>query len=325
MMKVLVTGGAGFIGRYTVDRLLQQGEQVVVVDRQPASVWPELDESVVYYSADIADQKLELIFEAEEPDYVIHLAAQTSVRQSLQSPVEDANSNIMGTVNLLQQCLNYKIQKIVYASSAAVYGNPRMMPVDETHQTEPLSFYGLSKLTSEKYIELFCHTHNLDYSILRYANVYGIRESRSGEDGVVTAFAERICAGIPMMIYGDGSQTRDFVYVKDVAEANVIALGNRGGREIMNISSGTAVSLLEVIQAMEEISGKQAASQYFPAQNGDIKHSVLDNSKARDVLWWTPKYSMFEGLQEVLDYETQSWANPLLIRYLTELRNNAAI
>ncbi|MFD1175587.1 NAD-dependent epimerase/dehydratase family protein [Paenibacillus puldeungensis] len=312
-MKVLVTGGAGFIGRYTVKRLIEVGDQVVVVDRKPDVGRLFSDLGVTVYQQDIGSEQMEKIFADERPDSVIHLAAQVSVRRSLQNPLDDAETNIMGTVRLLQLCARYHVQKIVFASSAAVYGNPRQVPIKETHITEPLSFYGVSKRVSEMYIETFALRHDLDYSILRYANVYGIRESRTGEDGVLTAFVERIMAGLPLEIYGDGLQTRDFIYVKDVAEANVAALRS-GEQQIMNISSGAGISLLETVGILKELCGRNVNPQFLPAQAGDIEHSVLDNGKARDILWWEPSYSIYEGLREMVDFELDARQNPMLVQ-----------
>lgn len=312
-MKVLVTGGAGFIGRHTVELLVAQGDQVVVVDRAAAVRNLGRDKSVTVYQLDIVSEELEHVFALERPDSVIHLAAQISVQRSLQKPLDDAETNIMGTIRLLQLCARYEVRKIIYASSAAVYGNPREVPVKETHATEPLSCYGVSKLVAEMYIQSFAGRYNLDYSILRYANVYGIREIRNGEDGVLTAFVERMIAGLPLEVYGDGSQTRDFIYLKDVAAANAAAL-RTGSRQVMNISSGTGISLLEAVDVLRELSGRNVSPQHRPPQSGDIEHSVLDNGKARDVLWWQPAYSFYAGLREMVEFEAEARKNPLLVQ-----------
>lgn len=311
-MKVLVTGGAGFIGRHTVQRLVETGEEVVVVDTGLAEISRKMDESVRCYAVDIVSEELERIFAEERPDAVIHLAAQTSVRRSLHNPMGDAETNILGTIRLLQQCVRYEVRRIVFASSAAVYGNPEHLPIGEAHATVPLSFYGVSKRVSEMYIQSFSERYGLDYSILRYANVYGIRERRTGEDGVLTAFVERLMAGLPLEVYGDGLQTRDFVYVKDVAEANVLAL-RCPGSQVLNVSSGRGISLLEAIGMLKEMSGRNVQPQFRPAQAGDIEQSVLDNGKARDVLWWEPRYSLYDGLLEMMEFEAETRKNPLLV------------
>lgn len=311
-MKVLVTGGAGFIGRHTVKRLVEEGAQVVVVDTAQAGKPRKMDESVRFYATDIVSEELEAIFAEERPDAVIHLAAQTSVRRSLHDPTADAETNILGTIRLLQQCVRFGVRRIVFASSAAVYGNPDHLPIEEAHGTEPLSFYGVSKRVSEMYIQSFSERYGLNYAILRYANVYGIRERRTGEDGVLTAFVERLVAGLPLEVYGDGLQTRDFVYVKDVAEANVLAL-RCAGSQVLNISSGHGISLLEALGMLKEMSGRNVQPQFRPAQAGDIEQSVLDNGKARDILWWEPRYSLYDGLSEMMDFETEARKNPLLV------------
>lgn len=314
-MKVLVTGGAGFIGGETVKRLREQNEQVVIVDHgnvRAGSYQPEGDQAVAYYAVDVASKELEDVFAQERPDRVIHLAAQTSVRRSINRPLEDAQTNIMGTVNVLEQCVRYGVQKFVFASSAAVYGNPVHLPIAESHAAEPLSFYGMSKWVGEKYIQAFGERYGLGYTILRYANVYGIRERRTGEDGVLTAFVERLLAGLPLDIFGDGKQTRDFIYVKDVADATVHAL-RKDQNQVMNIGSGKGTSLLEVVELLKELSGRQLQPQFHPVSSGDIGHSVLDSGKVRDVLWWEPRYTLYEGLREMVEFEMEARKNPLLV------------
>ncbi|WP_059049278.1 NAD-dependent epimerase/dehydratase family protein [Paenibacillus senegalimassiliensis] len=317
-MKVLVTGGAGFIGGETVKRIREQDEQVVIVDNgdmREGSHKPEGDKEVAYYAVDVASKELEDVFAQERPDRVIHLAAQTSVRRSLNHPVEDAQTNILGTVNVLEQCVRYGVQKIVFASSAAVYGNPVHLPIAESHAAEPLSFYGMSKWAGERYIQAFGERYGLGYAILRYANVYGIRERRTGEDGVLTAFVERLLAGLPLDIFGDGRQTRDFIYVKDVADATVHAL-RTNQNQVLNIGSSTGTSLLEVVDLLKELSGRQLQPQFHPASSGDIGHSILDNGKARDALWWEPRYTLYEGLREMVEFEMEVRKNPLLVERL---------
>lgn len=321
-MKVLVTGGAGFIGRHTVQRLVDQGDQVVVVDTGLAGNPRKMDESVRGYAVDIVSEELERIFAEERPEAVIHLAAQTSVRRSLHNPTGDAETNILGTIRLLQQCVRYEVRRIVFASSAAVYGNPEHLPIEESHATEPLSFYGVSKRVSEMYIQSFNERYGLNYSILRYANVYGIRERRTGEDGVLTAFVERLMAGLPLEVYGDGLQTRDFVYVKDVAEANVLALRCTGS-QVLNVSSGRGISLLEALGMLKEMSGRNVQPQFRPAQAGDIEQSVLDNGKARDVLWWEPRYSLYDGLLEMMEFESEARKNPMLVERTSYSKTSA--
>ncbi|GGG04886.1 NAD-dependent epimerase/dehydratase family protein [Paenibacillus aceti] len=301
-MKVLVTGGAGFIGRCTVNQLLERGCQVVVVDQRREQDEPVWDKSVTCYKTDIRAEELERIFAEERPDYCLHLAAQVSVAQSFENPDRDAETNILGTINVLRMCVRYHVKKIIFASSAAVYGNPVSYPIVEKSELDPQSFYGMSKWVAESYIQSFSDQYNLDYTILRYANVYGIRERRTGEDGVLTAFIERMAGGLPMVIYGDGCQTRDFVYVRDVAAANVLAL-EAGSRQIINISSGSGISLLEIGNILQDICGHSISLQFMPQRPGDIDRSVLSNDRARELLGWSPSYSLAEGLRAMIGYE----------------------
>jgi len=301
-MKVLVTGGAGFIGRHTVSQLLEQGYQVIVVDQRRGDHKLLCDQSVTYYETDIVSEDLEQIFAKEEPDYCIHLAAQVSVPRSFENPHLDAEVNIVGTINVLRMCVRYKVRKIVFASSAAVYGNPGIYPIEEKCTLNPQSFYGLSKYVAESYIRSYSDQYHLDYTILRYANVYGVREHRTGEDGVMTAFIERMAGGMPMIIYGDGRQTRDFVYVRDVAVANVLALG-AGSRQIFNISSGAGLSLLELSGILQQLCEHSISVQFMPQKLGDIDRSILSNDKARNLLGWSPSYSLEEGLRAMTVHE----------------------
>jgi len=303
-MKVLVTGGAGFIGRHTVSHLLEQGCQVIVVDQRREDHNLSWDKTVTYYETDIVSEELEQVFAVEKPDYCIHLAAQVSVPRSFENPHLDAEINILGTINVLRQCARYKVRKIVFASSAAVYGNPDIYPIKEQYALDPQSFYGMSKHVAESYIRSFSAQHNLDYTILRYANVYGVREHRTGEDGVITAFIERLAGEMPMIIYGDGRQTRDFVYVRDVAIANALAL-HTGSRETFNISSGVGLSLLELSAILQELCRQRSSVQFMPQKPGDIDRSILSNDKARDLLGWTPAFSLEDGLRAMIVHENE--------------------
>lgn len=302
-MKVLVTGGAGFIGRHTVELLIARGYEVVVIDQEPGgeALFAQ-DPGVTYYTADICAESLSDILGRERPAACIHLAAQISVQKSIKDPWMDARTNIMGAIHLLQQCVRYEVNKIVFSSSAAVYGNPVMLPISEDHEKAPLSFYGMSKWVSEKYIETFSERYGLNYAILRYSNVYGMRQSAGGEGGVVSRFIEALLKEKPVTIYGDGSQTRDFIYVKDVAEANIAAM-RFGGKEVMNISSGNPISIGQLLGLLGDLIPHRTPPRYEPFVPGDIAHSLLDSRKAQNILGWTPQYTLEEGLRETVNYE----------------------
>lgn len=206
-------------------------------------------------------------------------------------PLQDAQTNILGTIAILQQCVQWNVNKIVYASTAAVYGNPQYLGVDEVHPINPLSHYAVSKFACEQYIKLYSEIYNLDYTILRYSNVYGNRQDSKGEGGVVSLFIRRILEGQPPIIYGDGRQTRDFIHVKDVVSANIAAL-NKGSKGIYNISSNQQTSINELVDLLVEISGDKYMPLYTEARKGEIYHSYLENKLAREILGWSPKYGL---------------------------------
>jgi UDP-glucose 4-epimerase len=299
-MKVLITGGAGFIGSSIAEELLKENIEVVIVDNLITGKERNVPREAVLYKADICDN-LDEIFMVEQPDYVIHQAAQVSVSASISDPVYDGDENIVGTINLLKTCVRHKTKKFIFASTAALYGNPQFLPVDETHPVVPISPYGLSKHCAELYIKLFSNLYDLPYTILRYANVYGIRQDANGEAGVVAIFIEKLLSGQTVNIYGDGLQTRDFIYVKDVARANVAAL-YRGKNETINISYKTRISIQDIIAELEKIHKNIIPQTYLDERPGDIRHSILSNDKAKDLLNWNPKHSFSAGLRETFDY-----------------------
>ncbi|SDI00238.1 NAD-dependent epimerase/dehydratase family protein [Desulfosporosinus hippei] len=301
-MKILVTGGAGFIGSHVVDKLIWEKFEVIVVDDFSTGKQENVNPKARIYPCDITNSiKLYSIFETEKPEIVIHHAAQISVQDSFNSPNRDADVNVIGTLNVLQNCIKHGINKLIYASSAAVYGDPRYLPIDEEHPLNPLSPYGISKHTPEHYIGMFNELYGLDYTILRYANVYGPRQDAEGEGGVVAIFIDRILRGQGIAIFGNGSQTRDFIYVKDIAEANLAAIP-RGSCEIINISTNLETSVNDLFRALCVISSSFRQPDYQPERLGDIRHSYLDNKKAQSKLNWQPKYTLFDGLARTFDY-----------------------
>ncbi|EIW00677.1 LOW QUALITY PROTEIN: nucleoside-diphosphate-sugar epimerase [Thermoanaerobacter siderophilus SR4] len=300
-MKVLVTGGAGFIGSHVVDLLIENGYEVVIVDNLSTGKEEFINKKAIFIKKDIIDEDLCEIFEKEKPDYVIHQAAQIDVQKSIDNSVFDAKGNVLGTVNLLECCRKSGVKKIVYASSAAVYGNPEYLPIDEKHKVNPISYYGISKHTAEHYFEVYRQLYGLKYTILRYANVYGIRQDPKGEGGVISIFTDKMLKGERPIIFGDGNQTRDFVYVKDVVKANLLAL-ERGDNEVVNISTNKPTSINELVEMMNKIMNTSLEPVYTEPRKGDIVHSYLDNKKALEVLGWKPEYSLEEGLKETIEY-----------------------
>jgi len=300
-MNILVTGGAGFIASHIVDQLVALNHQVSIIDDLSTGKRDYLNPLAAYYETSITEDRLAEVFAQVNPEVVIHHAAQIDVQTSLQKPAWDANVNIIGTVNLLEACREFGVRKIIYASSAAVYGSPEYLPVDETHPVRPLSFYGISKHTPEHYIEAFSQLYNIDYTILRYANVYGIRQDPKGEGGVVSIFVDKLLNQSQPAIFGDGEQTRDFIYVMDIVRANIAAL-DRGSRSIFNVSCNEQTTVNELLQRMSEICGRPFNPQYLPQRVGDIVHSRLDNHLALQGLGWEPVYSLKDGLKETCEY-----------------------
>ena len=297
-----MTGGAGFIGSHIVDRLVLEKFKVIVVDNFSSGKRENLNQLAKVNQCDITNSiKLDSIFEVVKPEVVIHHAAQISVQNSLNYPNNDANVNVIGTLNVLQKCVKHSVKKIIYASSAAVYGDPKYLPVDEEHPLNPLSPYGISKHTPEHYISMFNELYGLDYTILRYANVYGPRQDAEGEGGVVSIFVDRILQQKPISIFGDGCQTRDFIYVEDIAEANLLAIKN-GSREVINISTNSQTSVNELLKVLSVINSTFIEPDYQLIRLGDIRHSYLDNNKAQNKLSWQPRYTLFEGLDRTLRY-----------------------
>lgn len=300
-MKVLVTGGAGFIGSHTVDNLINSGANVVVVDNLSTGKEENLNPRAQFVMLDIASEQLTGVFDRYQPDYVIHLAAQVSVAASITNPVRDSITNIVGCVNLLENCRRSGVKKVIYASSAAVYGNPETEVVAESTPTLPLSFYGVSKLTPEYYLRVFHHLYGLRYTVLRYANVYGPRQDATGEGGVVSIFATKILAQAIPVIFGDGEQTRDFVYVQDIADANVRAL-TRGDLMVLNVGTGERTSVNRLYNLMAEIAGANSVPHYTEARPGEVRHSCMDNRKLVKDLEWKPEFPLQEGLANTINY-----------------------
>lgn len=294
--NVLITGGAGFIGSHVGDLLVKNGYNVIVVDNLSSGFEKNLNNKIKFYNLDINSAELENVFKENNIDYVFHLAAQPSVSFSTAHPKEDAIENIIASINVLNFSKKYGVKKFITASTAAVYGVPKKLPVDEKHDTTCLSFYGVSKLTMEKYIELF----GIDYIIFRFANVYGPRQSAHGEAGVVAIFADKMKNNQDIKIHGDGEQTRDFVYVEDIAKVCVLALEKDVKNEIVNVSTNTGISVNKLFEVMGDKCNYKKIPIYEPERPGDIKHSILDNRKCISLFGFTPKTSIETGLYELI-------------------------
>jgi UDP-glucose 4-epimerase len=302
-MKVMVTGGAGFIGSHVVDACLAAGHAVVVVDDLSSGNRGNVNPQATLCVADLRDRAaLERVFAAERPQAICHLAAKANVRESMLEPVLYAEVNVIGSLNLLELARRHGCQKCIYTSTGgAVYGEPDYLPVDENHPINPLDPYGASKHHVEHYLRIYRTHYNLDYTVLRYANVYGPRQNPYGEAGVVAIFAAQMLNGGAPVIYGSGEQERDFVYVADIARANVLALA-RGGGEILNIGSGVATSINGIFDQLKEITGSACVKSHGPAKAGEVYRVYLTSARAEAVLGWRPTVSLREGLSQTVAY-----------------------
>lgn len=303
MAKILVTGGAGFIGSHVVDLLVAQGYEVVILDDLSTGRASNLNSAAKFYQMDIRSPQVRDVFEAEKPDYVSHHAAQMDVRRSVAQPLFDADINILGSINLIECAKEFKIKRFIYISTGgAVYGEPEKLPCDETHPINPICQYGASKHTVEHYLYMYHMNYGLDYTVLRYPNVFGPRQDPHGEAGVVAIFTGKMLAGEPVMINGDGDQTRDFVYVGDCARANHLALTTDHQPGIYNLGWGRPTSINEICSVLVNITGYTLPIQYGPAKVGETRHIYLDASKAKKDLEWAPTVTLEEGLEKTVEY-----------------------
>jgi len=302
LAKILVTGGAGFIGSNVADRFIEDGHKLVIIDNLSTGVKANLNKKAKFYQVDIRSAVIEKIFEKEKPTVLCHHAAQIDVRKSTHDPVFDAEVNIIGSLNLFNACVKHKVKKIIFASTGgAIYGEQDYFPADENHPANPLSPYGVAKLTIEKYLHFYREVYGINFVALRYANVYGPRQNPFGEAGVVAIFTERLLGEKKAIINGDGKQTRDFVFVEDVVESNVLAL-EYPRSDIFNIGTGRETDINRIFGVLEEKIGSKQKELHGPAKPGEQQRSVLECSKAKRVLKWKPKHNLEEGIAKTVEY-----------------------
>ncbi|HET8844437.1 MAG TPA: NAD-dependent epimerase/dehydratase family protein [Ktedonobacteraceae bacterium] len=308
-MKIIVTGGAGFIGSHIVDQLIGAGHEVAVVD----NLWAEgggqerqINPAARFYRADILDENmLQKIFDQEQPTVVYHEAAQHSVAISTKDPVLDARVNVIGLLNVLHNCTRVGVSKIICAGSGASYGTPEQLPVTEETPQRPESPYGITKMVMEHYLRYWQQANGLRYTSLRYGNVFGPRQDPNGEAGVISIFARRFLAQEGVRIDWDGEQQKDYVYVGDVARANLLAL-DAGDNDIFCIGTGKGTSVNTIYETLAEITGFRPAITRAPQRPGDIYLSYFDYSKARRILQWQPETSFKEGVRRTVEFLRQA-------------------
>ena len=300
-MRITVTGGAGFIGSHLVDRLIEDGHTVQVIDNLYTGNKKFVHSKAQFIELDIRDPKLYSVLEEFRPDYIFHEAAQTEVSTSMSDPMLDCDINLMGLINLLNAAVKLDVKKFLMPSSAAVYGNLDTLPLNEEMLGNPSSFYGLTKLTTEHYLRIYHEAFGLPYICYRYSNVFGPRQGNGGEGGVISIFAKAIVQGSPIIIYGDGKQTRDFIYVDDVVEANILGMQHQV-TGIYNVSTGISSSVNLLVDEFRNISGKDIEVVYDKPRLGDIRDSVLATDKSEKELLFTAKYNLHDGLIKTYEY-----------------------
>jgi UDP-glucose 4-epimerase len=296
-MKILITGGAGFIGSYVANAFIRDGHRVLIVDNLSTGIEENIPKETDFVKCDIRERSLlKKVFSDFNPDMVNHHAAQINVRQSVEDPVFDAEINVIGTLNLLELSLSHKVKRFIFASTGgAIYGEPENLPADETTPPMPISPYGASKYAVENYLGYYRAVHGLDYVALRYSNVYGPRQNPHGEAGVVAIFCSRILSGNPCQIFGDGNQTRDYVFAEDVARANILAVNAPAGR--YNIGTEIETSVNDLVMVLRRAARREFNVEYAPPRPGEVQRIALDVALAKRVLGWSPKVNFEDGIR----------------------------
>lgn len=302
-MKILIIGGAGFIGSHIVDLLIEKGYDIVVIDDLSKGNITNVNKKAKFYKIDILSKDLAYIFGKENFSAVIHQAAKTNVRKSLDKPIEYAETNILGTLNLLECCRKFNVKRFIYAASASRYGPPQYLPCGENHIVNPLSPYALSKYAAETYLKLYAQTYGITYTILIYSNVYGERQNTSEESGVIPIFITKLLNKVQPSIFGNGEQTRDFTYVEDVAFANYLALTSKNAEnKTFNVCYGEETSINALYEKVKKILAVNIEPIYKPKIKGEIEKIYLSNQLIEKELGWRPNTRIDEGLRKTIEY-----------------------
>ena len=301
-MKILITGGAGFIGSQIADAYIEAGHDVTILDNLSTGRMTNVNPKAEFIKGDIQGPEVAEIFANHKFDAVNHQAAQMDVRKSVEDPIYDAKNNVLGFINILQNAAKTGVKKVLFSSSGgAIYGEQDTFPADEEHKLQPCSPYGITKLVGEKYLFFYASNYDLTYTALRYANVYGPRQNPHGEAGVVAIFTQKLLAGEEPVINGNGEQTRDFVYVKDVVRANVLALTDEQNN-IYNVGTSIESTINDVFRILNEYTGANVQEQHGPGKEGEQFRSVIAYDKIHKTLGWKPAMTLRQGLKETVDY-----------------------
>lgn len=302
--KALVTGGAGFIGSHLVDMLIEKGYKVSVIDNLSSGKRKNLNPKAKFYKIDICDPKISSVFKKEKPDFVFHLAAHIEARESVKDPVSDAKINILGSINVLENCRKFKVKKIIFSSSGGeVYGDAKIIPTSEDYPPKPLSPYGAGKFAVEKYLDVYQALYNISYVALRFGNVYGPRQNPHGEAGVVAIFTGKMLNKEKPFIHGDGKQSKDYIFIEDVVSAAILALKSDIAGPV-NLGTGKESSVLEIFNKIKKLTGSGIEAVHVPLPSCSFKRGCLSIKKAKRVLGWEPKYDLDKGL-----IKTVRWFN----------------
>jgi UDP-glucose 4-epimerase len=303
-MKILVTGGAGFIGSHIVDALIEKGHEVVVVDNLSAGKLENVNKKAKFYKIDIKSKELEQIFKKEKPQIVNHQAAQKNLRLSVENPKLFLEDNGIGTLNVLENCVKHGVKKIIFASTGGAIYDPSILPArEDKSRINPLSPYGITKLLGELYLKFYSETYGLKYTALRYSNVYGPRQDAEGEAGVVAIFTELMLKGKIPIIFGDGNQTRDFVYVSDVANANILSMENPSSdNQSFNVGVCKETSVNQIFDLLKKSIHYQGKTIHAKPKKGEVKRMSLAYDKIKRFMGWEPSVTFEEGLKKTVEW-----------------------
>ena len=301
-MRVLVTGGAGFIGSHIVDRLVQEGHKVSVIDNLSTGKTENLNREAEFYKLDIENPRIEKVLKKEKPEVICHLAAQMDVRRSVADPAFDAKTNIIGMINLLEYAVRNGARKVIFSSTGgAIYGEGGHYPTAEDHPARPVSPYGISKLTGEHYLFYYQVMYGLNYTALRFANIYGPRQDPFGEAGVVAIFTKKMLKNDQPLINGNGMQTRDYVYVEDVVNAVMLALENNVN-DTFNVGTGVETTVNDLFRLLVELTGSNVREMHGPAKKGEQMRSCLSFDKIKKTMEWEPSIPLRTGLANTVEF-----------------------
>lgn len=302
-MRVLVTGGAGFVGSHVVDRLLADGHAVAVIDNLSTGKRNHVNPGATLHTCDIRSAEAAAVIDAERPEAVVHIAAQAAVSRSVANPLYDADVNVLGTIAILLAAQRAGVRRVIYTSTGgAAYGDTTVLPTPEDHPTRPASPYGVSKVAAERYLECWSGLTGTRVLTLRLANIYGPRQNPLGEAGVIAMFGHRLVRGEECVVNGDGEQTRDYVYVGDVADAVARAIARPEATGVVNIATGVETSVNDLYRRLAAGVGVDRPARHAPSKPGEQRRSVLAILRAKEVLGWWPMVSLDEGLERTLAY-----------------------